>query len=368
MVWNRFTTAQANVTNDGVNVLAVNGTSNVCDDRWHFICFVFDSSMLRIFVDGVLDVSVSTGGVLFPGNVPLNIGSSSADSSTNAGSPHFGRIDEVFITADVLLEDQIRNLYCAKIPHTLTVVPTRASLNVRRQRRGSALTVADFSTPPLRLYNFSGGSFADEGSQNQVLTNNAAVVANGADGTAGNAFLFKGNGPSLIGNDTGLPTTGPCSFGCWFKTNIGGGQIVMQIGGSTFTAIFVGSSTVGWIDAPNGADNMHGPYVSDGLWHQAIITEDSAPVDGIKRKMYVDGKLVASSVSRNIVVLGGFNYFRIGDNPGNTSTFNGSIDGVFVCGYVLTMQEVMKLYAKGSQALATITKECRRSCGSYECN
>lgn len=350
------TTVQANVTNDGTNVLAVNGVTVVADDRWHFLCWIFDSSSLKMFVDGVLDVSVSTGGVLFPGNAALNIGSSSADSSNTAGSPHFGRVDEVFVTADVLSEDQIRNLYCAKVPHTLAVVPSRVSLNVRRYRRAPALTVADFPTAPLRLYNFSGGSFADEGSQNQALTNNNAVSVAGVDGTSRNAFNFTGNGPSLIGSDSGLPTVGARSFGCWFKTVVVGGQIVMQYGSSTFTGIFVGSSTVGCIDGPNGNDTMHGPFVADGQWHHVVITEDNGAADGIKRKMYVDGKLVTTSLVMNTVVLGGFNYLRIADNPGNTSTFNGSIDGVFVCDYALATQDVIKLYTKGTQPLAPSPK------------
>ena len=343
------TFVEANLSVDGTSVIVVDGVTNICDDRWHFLCMTIDGTTARIYVDGIFEVSIAVLGGLFSGNAPMNIGSSSADSSNNAGSPHFGRIDEVFITSDILSEDQIRNLYCAKVPHTLAVLPSRASLNVRRYRRGSALTVADFPTAPLRLYNFSGGSFADEGSQNSALTNNNAVPTAGADGTAGNAFNFRSNA-SILGSDTGLPTAGPRSFGGWLKTTILGGQIVIQYGSSTFTAIFVGSTTLGCVDAPSGSDNMHGPYVADGLWHQVIVTEDNGAVDGLKRKMYVDGKLVATSTTFVVPVLGGFNYFRIGDNPGNTSTFNGSIDGVFVCGYALAMQDVMKLYAKGSQA------------------
>jgi hypothetical protein len=349
------TAPQVNISNDGASVTVIDGITNICDDRWHFLCMTFDGTMVRIYVDGVFDAGGASLGGLFSGNAPLNIGASQADSSNNAASPHFGRIDEVFITADVLSEDQIRNLYCAKVPHTLAVLPSRASLNVRRYRRGSALTLADFPTAPLRLYNFSGGSFADEGSQNSVLTNNNAVPTAGADGTAGNAFNFRSSA-SILGSDTGLPTAGPRSFGGWFKTTILGGQIVVQYGSSTFTGIYVGSTTLGCIDAPSGSDTMHGPYVADGLWHQAIVTEDNGAVDGIKRKLYVDGKLVATSTTFVVPVLGGFNYFRIGDSSTNTSTFNGSIDGVFVCGYVLTMQDVIKLYAKGSQALAVSPK------------
>ena len=123
----------------------------------------------------------------------------------NGNIPNFGRIDEAFITADVLSDDQIRNLYCAKILHTLGVAPTRVSLNVRRRRRGATLAVVDFPTQPLRLYNFSGGSLGDEGSNGAALTNNGgAVSVVGVDGSSGNSFLFSSASQTLSATDAGF--------------------------------------------------------------------------------------------------------------------------------------------------------------------
>src|SRR5439155_5056736 len=102
-----------------------------------------------------------------------------------------GRIDEAFVTSDVLSEDQIHNLYCAKIPHALAASPAQFAVNIRRRRRGAALSAADFPTQPLRLHNFSAGSLGDEGSNAVGLTNNGAAVSiGGPDGLAGGAFYF----------------------------------------------------------------------------------------------------------------------------------------------------------------------------------
>ena len=104
---------------------------------------------------------------------------------------HYGRIDEAFVTTDILSEDQIRNLYCVKIPHTLAAIPKNVGLNVRRRKKGAALAAGDFPTQPVRLYNFSAGSLNDEGSNGQALTNNGgAISVAGVDGSLGNAFDF----------------------------------------------------------------------------------------------------------------------------------------------------------------------------------
>jgi hypothetical protein len=59
------------------------------------------------------------------------------------------------VTSDVLSEDQIRLLYAVKMPHGLAATPTDVRVNVHRKRKGAALVVADFTTQPLRLHNFT---------------------------------------------------------------------------------------------------------------------------------------------------------------------------------------------------------------------
>jgi hypothetical protein len=58
----------------------------------------------------------------------------------------------------------------------------------------------------------------------------------------------------------------------------------------------------------------------------------------------------------NTLAPGGANAFRVGAAMNGTDTFVGQIDGVFVAGYAMTTDEVMRLYAKGSQALAPSPK------------
>jgi hypothetical protein len=122
---------------DGTNATVCTGTSDLGDDRWHFAVVTFDGTTIRLYVDGALDATAAFAATINQVAVPLNVGGYGADGSTAAGNPHYGRVDEAFVTADVLSDEQVRNLYCARIPHTLGLVPSGVKLNVTRRRRGA---------------------------------------------------------------------------------------------------------------------------------------------------------------------------------------------------------------------------------------
>ena len=89
----------------------------------------------------------------------------------------------------------------------------------------------------------------------------------------------------------------------------------------------------------------------DGQWHFAVAVEDNGALDGVKRKLYVDGRLVGISTVMNALTLAGANRFRINAYADGTSGQSQQIDGVFVCGYALTSEQIATLYAKSLLAL-----------------
>lgn len=335
-------------------------SSDVADDRWHFGVVTLDASRVALFVDGQLEAEhIQTMHMNPNATGPFNIGSRAADASVAASVPFFGRLDEAFITGDVLSEDQVRSLYCARLPHTLGVIPGSSSMRVQRRRRGSAFAAADFPAQPVRLYNFSAGSLADAGSNNQPLTIvNAARNVAGADGTSGNGFHFySSNAQVLQATDAGLPTTAR-SFGCWFKTSSPITQVIMGWGsGAGMDAgAVIGTLNTGVLRHQSVGSATHGPYVVDGLWHLVVCVDDPTAADGLKIRIYLDGRMAASNLASNVVTLGGAGRFRIGNSGDGTLPFNGTIDGVFVYNGVLTAEQVYALYAKGSQLLAPSPK------------
>jgi hypothetical protein len=360
---NSTNAAATGITTDGNpaggNVFLAGGVSDVADDRWHFAVGTTDGTQVRLYVDGTLESALSAG-VMYTATAPaLNVGANAADAGTAAGSPHYGRVDEAFVTADVLTEDQVRSLYAARLVHTLGAQPKTVSLSVRRQRRGAALATTDFSTGPLRLYNLTAGSLADQGSNNTpvvYISGGAGAIA-GADGVYQNALGFSAG--QVGATDAGLPSALLArSYGCWFKTTtLGGGSSALLAWGTITTAdtrAFIVSQ--GQIYAASAADNIIGPYVVDGQWHFLAVTEDNAAGDGVRRKMYLDGRLVGGSTVLSSTTLAGANRFRIGASSDGTNPFTGQIDGAFVTGYAMTTDEVLRLYAKASQTMPASPK------------
>lgn len=342
------------ISTTGGDAPSVTGSTIVTDDKWHFAVMVIDGSELKLYIDGVMENATQIGPAYTGGGGVFNISTNGADAANNGNQPHFGRVDEAFITADVLSEDQVRNLYCAKVPHTLAAIPSRLSLNVRRRRKGGALVASDFPTQPLRLHNFSAGSLGDEGANNIAMVNNgAAVNVAGADGASGNAFYFNGS-QNLSASDAGLPAgTASRSVGAWVKTLSSVASYIISYGSTMFG---FGIQNGGTLITTDGVTNITGPTICDGNWHFIVFTGDNAAIDTLKEKVYLDGRLIAELTTLGATVLGGANFFRIGCLSTGVSPFTGHIDGAFVCDYALTMAQILALYAKGSQALTPSPK------------
>ena len=293
-----------------------------------------------------------------PGAAPLNIGACGRDGSTAAVSPSYGRVDEAFVTNDVLSDDQVRGLYCAKLRARVHHDPDRRQPRrpPRSQRRGAR--ARDFPTAPLRLHNFTGGALTDQGSGGVALTNNGgAVPVSGADGAQGGAFSFNG-AQSLSATDAGLPGGLTArSYGCWFKAAQNGGRLMVWGTTAVTNDAGLGISSAGAFFSWSGADTLIGPFAADGQWHHAIAVDDNTAGDGVRRKLYLDGRLVGGSTVLNAITLGGANKFRVGaDLVGTPVYLTGQIDAAFVCDIALPQDAISRLYAKGSQTLPPSVK------------
>jgi Concanavalin A-like lectin/glucanases superfamily len=358
-----------NISVDGTNLIGGLALEDVCDDRWHFGVATSDGSKIRVYLDGIAAGQPAAVGVgpMFAGSGPLNIGSYGADGATAAGSPHYGRVDEAFVTSDVLSPEQVLNLYCASITHGLTdiaaapLAPKQVTLGARRRRRGGPLATTDFPTTPVRLHNFTAGALTDQGSGGVALApvgGGSIVAVSGADGALNGAQSFSGAHTGLGATDAGLPSgTASRSYGGWVKATTQGANNVVIGWGTLATAdVRLIVLTTGLVQANNAADGIAGPYVADGLWHQATVVEDNAAADGVKRKLYLDGRLVGGSTVLNTLTLAGANRFRVGAAPDGTTPFTGQIDGAFVYAGALTGEQVRALYNVGSLALSASPK------------
>lgn len=356
-------TAIVEASTDGSNNPFAVGVSDVADDRWHHVLATFDGTLLRLYVDAVLEGVNALSGLLFASSAPFNVGARAADAGTAGSSPFYGRVDEAFVSSDVLTEDQVRGLYCASIPHALGVTPGAVRLSVHRRRKGAPLAVADFTTQPLRLHNFTAGALTDQGSGNVALVNagTAPIAVAGADGAPSGAFSFGATATAhLMATDAGLPAAlAARSYGCWLKTTSAASAVVIGWGtiSTADTRLTVNVAAAGALGVYNAGDLITGPFVADGQWHFAVEVEDNAAGDGVRRKLYMDGRLVGGSTVLNAITLTGANRFRIAAQQDAAAPLVGQVDGAFVCGYALAQDEILRLYAKASQDLGASPKE-----------
>lgn len=339
---------------DGATLTNVSGVTDVADDRWHFATCTYDGSVMRVYVDGALEASLPLAGTMFGGNGPFNIGAEFSENTALAQSPHFGRIDVAFVTGDVLTEEQIRLLMSVKTAHGLSVTPREVRTSLRRRKKGGPFVVGDFTATPKALYNFTGNLLTDAGSLGLGLANNnGAVSVAGADGQAGGAYQFvAGSLQYLSASDAGLPMgTASRSIGFWMKTRDLNGP-AMVVYGNGVNDIKIYMAATGEIQATDNTNTVNGlAIVADGQWHFVVLTIDNAAGDGLKQKLYVDGRLVAGQTALVGTVSGGAGAFRIGRNTGGSALYySGSIDGVFITDYTMAEDEILALFAKGSLA------------------
>lgn len=359
----------AGVSVDGTNEFIAVGSTDVCDDRWHFAIVTYEGGMLRIYLDGAAEPSgsVVTDGMIFDSTAPFNIGASAADAATAAVDPFYGRVDEAFLLGDIPSEDQVRCLMAFKLLHGSTRPPRRVNLNVRRRRKGVVLATTDFTAlglvSPLRLYNLAGTTMTavgdDLGTDNQDLAATGFDIATlrdiagaGPDGKSNGAAYYDGVDNYHSATDAGLPAgTAARTLLAWFKTGtMGVGQTIMRYGTEAARVWMYVRSSDNALVADDAVNTSAGPFAADGQWHLAAFVLDNAAADG-KAKLYMDGRLVAGNTALSATTLGGAGFFRIGARSDGTNLFKGQIARVVVAGYAMTPDQIAAIYAKASQDL-----------------
>lgn len=90
----------------GIGAMSANGAVNVNDGQWHHVAGVYDGSKVDLYVDSVLDISVSASG-------SINTNTSSVMIGQNAGWPGrwwIGLIDDVRVYNNALSAADIANV------------------------------------------------------------------------------------------------------------------------------------------------------------------------------------------------------------------------------------------------------------------
>ena len=230
------------------------------------------------------------------------------------------------------------------------------------------------------MYNFSGGSLGDEGSDNAPLTNTGSVSVSGVDGSASNAMSMNNftTMQCLNATDAGLPSGDVSrSYGFWFKgtaqSHPAYDQWLLAWGANTgYECIYIVGSAERLCAVSYGTTDINAFNVSavDGKWHFVVLTADKTDPKGPSRRLYVDGKLMANGVGIGSLVLGGASAFRIGQHitVDKDGGLTGQVDSVFVCNYALTPDQITKLYTKSALSLQPSPKSVGEHIEAFEPN
>jgi hypothetical protein len=234
------------------------------------------------------------------------------------------------------------------------------SFTVRRRSRGGLLSSGDSPSTPARIYNLTGREgtapvLVDAASGVSLAATGGITSLAGPNGVKENAqYVTAGN--HFTATDTGLPSgVAARSYGVWFQTVGNGASMALMAWASNGVLAYLFSD--GRVNAASGADNAASTTTyNDGMWHHLAVTEDNAAVESPKRRVYVDGRVVATSTVLNSATLGGAAAFRVGANSGGTAPFQGALSRAFVYSGALTAEQVAAIYNKGSFAMPSASK------------
>jgi hypothetical protein len=334
------------------------------DDYWHFVGFTWDGQLIRLYVDGRAQYSSNlthtgtpTAGPLYTGGTGLlYLGGREVDAT-----PAFsGRIDEAFVTNQVLKEEHWRYLYAAKVAHGLSQ-PRIAEVNRKKFTKTSDLVSADFPSQPLVGYNFLTGALTTDnyGSLGKTLTNNGSIGdAVSEDGATGAVSLQSAGNHSFSASDASLPATSAAR-------TIG---IMMQyrrpvvscghLGYGTITAtneIMLWSSSGGLTGINTGITDIisvNGPDNATGACWVFFVYDNSDP--GLqKSKLFFDGTAHSSVTTAVNTTLAGAGRFRIGERTDGTLNADQTVQNVFITNYAMRPEELRAIVDKPGVSLGT---------------
>ena len=302
--------------------------SNVNDGNWHFVAVSLNGSVLKFYVDGVLDDTKTISG----GNLQASTNHFKIGHNPGGGTPNFkGNIDEVKVFDQALSEAQINSIYNNENNN-------RNYDNTERQCQiCDEELLADWHFDECS-WNGTSGEVEDSSGN---ITGTAKNGANTDDGSLCKAGKFvRAQSEYLdMGADNNLnPGSDNWSISVWVKWEGGTGEQIIYNKENLYEAkIQGGKFYYAW--QPHWAWDG-GISLNSGEWTHFVVTYDHN-----EQKVYKNGALVYSraqtgdiSSNSNKHLIGA----RGNNNPRNY--FNGMIDEMKIFRSALTSSDINTIY------------------------
>ena len=350
---------------------SVNTTSN---NTWHHHIYSYDGSVIKHYIDGLLDLSVAGTGNIGNNTSMMNFGK----YIYHGGLTHYfffnGKLDDIAIYNRALTPSEITALYngttsisgctnatacnynaSATLDDGSCTFPPQTYLNCD----GTCINDTDtdgicneLETPALPAYlptiglvgywPFNGNANDESGNGNHGTVNGATLTAD-RNGSVNNAYSFDG-----INDYIQLPFSiqqNPISVSVWFNTNAVQFQSIVDndIGGLFGNDIILSYNNSGLVDNDklcllyhDGAVASDFTYSVNTNYHVIALWSDN------ETKLFVNGNLIGVFNHSAGTIDGG--NFRIGVHSSNVGWFSGNIDDIAIFNRALTQEEITALY------------------------
>lgn len=315
------------------------------DGLWHFIVATYDGSVQRLYVDGLLKISV------YASYTPANNVDISMGAATGGG--YFkGKMDDVRIYNRALSADEIRMLY---------------------------ILDADTSSGLVARYPFDGSATNILGTSNDGVVN-GATLSYDRSGITDNAYAFTGSSEITFPGGPPVATNASFTYAFWMLSTLAGDYPVYDpsswiwfVDRTTVTtnllslAVFTRDDLTnskgtflflpryddgtepGSVVTSAGIGGLAGGALTPQHWQHIAMVRDY----GISFKLYVDGSLVASTPDNGKPLT--LPAVDLGKNPNHGEDgLVGKFDDFRIYNRALTPYEATALYYSGSPWLRAV--------------
>lgn len=286
-------------------------------NSWSHCVFTFDTSQVKIYLNGELDTQVGTNA----SGIGFTSGFDTLLARRAGGDLFTGLIGQTRVYSSTLTQAQIQSNYKA----------TRS-----------------YDWPELQLH-LDADSF--DGSTNTPTTwtdsssnsNNGTITGATFDSELGNWLDFDGSDNVLLGQLTGFSNYN-FSIEMWIRNNGGSSQQYITSFRYPFyvTTMFNGLSGLSGLQIYNGSssfnvDNTAVQVIGDGKWHHFAATHDGSNLKG-----YVDGELVDTTATNTTTAFSYGTANRLGARAdlGSSATLNGNIGQLRMYSSALTQAQI----------------------------
>jgi hypothetical protein len=354
---------------DGANRITSTSTKVVNDGEQHHVAVTWDSTTLRLYVDGLEEGSVAAGAIGDVTTYDLQAGGVSGNYTDCT-------IDDVLIYDRALTAPEIQTLYrlgrAGIYQRQQSVITTSAApatdnvagsgiIRVKSEARpsfSSGIATHDQSAYP-RLWDGVVGSWCPSlGATGSTLRDLSGRHNHGTLTNTTLSTVWQPDGLDLDGTDdyisTNIDSEIDWSNDSWSvsimakSNNLSGIDAIISWGDGTKSPYGLWALTRGLggyitFDVFSGGDITTSVQMTLGQWYHIVVVYTSAT----DVEVFVDGVSVGTSSSMTITPHPSAIPVRIGYSSFNSTTWNGTIDDVLIYDRALSPNEIQTLYRLG---------------------